>query len=349
MRALVTGASGFIGSYVVERLLARGVSVRAMARDARAAQYLKNWPVEIVYGDLATGLGLEDACHGVQVVFHVAALYSLERRHQRAMYETNVGGTQRLLAAIRRSPTVERVVYTSSTAAVGLRPDGEPADESWEVDPRTLPDGYKRSKVLAEHVVREAAREGLDVVIVNPSTPIGARDVKPTPTGATIRDAALGRMPAYVDTGLNWVAVQDVAEGHLLAWEKGQRGERYILGHENLTLRQLLERIERLTGVKAPRLRIPLGVAMTVAYADELVWSRLWRRPPRAPIAGVELAKRRMFYSPARAVRELGMPQTSLDQALIEAVEWFQRLAQVDPSDPHGRQASPPGKKRGTL
>ncbi|MCY0877373.1 MAG: NAD-dependent epimerase/dehydratase family protein [Firmicutes bacterium] len=329
MRALVTGASGFIGAYVMERLLARGIEVRAMARDARAAAYLKNWPVEVVYGDLTTGLGLEDACQGVQVVFHVAALYSLERRFQRAMYETNVNGTQRLLAAIRRTPSVERVVYTSSTAAVGLRPDGQPADESCEVDPATLPDGYKRSKVLAEAVVRQAAQEGMDVVIVNPSTPVGARDVKPTPTGATIRDAVLGRMPAYVDTGLNWVAVEDVAEGHLLAWERGVSGERYILGHENLTLRQLFERIERLTGVKAPRRRIPLGVAMGVAYADELVWSRLRGGSPRAPIAGVELAKRYMFYSPARAVRELGLPQTPLDQALREAVEWFQRQAQA--------------------
>jgi dihydroflavonol-4-reductase len=324
MRALITGASGFVGSYVLEALLARGIRVRALARTPAAAAYLQQWPVEIVYGDLATGLGLDDACQGVHVIFHVAALYSLQRRHQRLMYETNVGGTQRLLAAMRRASTVERLIYTSSTATIGLRPDQEPADESLEVDPNTVPHGYKRSKVLAEQVVRLAVKEGLNAVIVNPSTPIGARDVKPTPTGALIRDAVLGRMPAYVETGLNWVAVRDVAQGHLLAWDKGQCGTRYILGHENLTLRELFERIERLSAIRAPRLKIPLGVAMGVAYVDELVWSRLTQKPPKAPIAGVELAKRRMYYSSARAVRELGLPQTPLDQALTEAIQWFQ-------------------------
>ncbi|PSR21527.1 MAG: dihydroflavonol 4-reductase [Sulfobacillus acidophilus] len=323
MRALVTGASGFIGSYVMEALLDRGVQVRAMARNGPAADYLRQWPVEIVYGDLTTGLGLEDACQGVHVIFHVAAFYSLERRYQHLMYETNIGGTQRLLAAMRRASSVERMIYTSSTATVGLRPDHQPADESLEVDPNTLPHGYKRSKVLAEQVVRQAVKDGMNVVIVNPSTPIGARDVKPTPTGALIRDAVLGRMPAYVETGLNWVAVRDVAQGHLLAWEKGQCGERYILGHENLTLRQLFERIERLGAIKAPRLKIPLGIAMGVAYVDELVWSRIQRKPPKAPIAGVELAKRQMFYSATRAVLELGLPQTPLDQALAEAIQWF--------------------------
>ena len=327
MRVLITGASGFVGSHVLQNLLKGQFEVRALARSEAARDELANWGVEVVYGDLATGVGLEDACDGVDVVFHVGAMYSLERRHETAMYEVNVFGTRRLLQAIMRTSSIQRLVYTSSTATVGLLPNGKPSDESVEVDPHDALPGYKRSKVLAEREVRAAIRQGLDAVIVNPSTPIGSGDIKPTPTGMMIRDAVLGRMPAYVDTGLNWVAVSDVAAGHLLALEKGKCGERYILGNVNMTFRELLERIAGLCEVPAPRVRLPLSVALGAAYLDELVLSRISGRAPRAPIAGVKLARHPMFYSSALAVKELGLPQTPIDVALREAIEWFTAAA----------------------
>lgn len=322
MRALVTGASGFIGWHVVEVLLSRGWSVRVLVRSHDARQRLAGWPVEVVFGDLQDGTGLDTAIRGVNAVFHVAALYSLARRDIREMYRVNVEGTQRLLEALKRHP-VDRLVYTSSTAAVGLRADGQPADESLEVDPQSVPEGYKRTKILAERLVRQAAQQGLDAVIVNPSSPIGPRDVKPTPTGRLIRDAVLGQMPAYLDTGLNWISVRDVAEGHLLALERGQPGQRYILGHVNLTLHELLLAIERQCGVPAPRLKIAWPIALGFACLDELVWCRLTGAPPKAPIAGVALARHPMYFNPARAVRELGLRLTPLEEPLREAIQWF--------------------------
>ncbi len=323
MRALITGASGFVGSHVTDALVKRGFEVRAIARSNSARALISSKNVEVVYGDLATGAGLEDACDGVNVVFHVAAMYSLERRHEQDMYKVNVGGTSRLLEVILRTPSIDRMVYTSSTAAVGLLPNGQPADESAEITPEMALPGYKRSKVLAERVVRKAIRNGLDAVIVNPSTPIGSGDVKPTPTGKIIRDMVLGRMPAYVDTGLNWVAVDDVAEGHLLALEKGRSGERYILGNANLTFHDLLTRVAAMSNVRVPRVRLPIPLALGAAYFDELVFSRLAGRAPRAPIAGVKLARHPMFYTSERAVTELGLPQTDIDIALKSAIEWF--------------------------
>lgn len=323
MRALITGASGFIGSYVLDCLIARGYRVRAIARSECARRLLRKKRVEVVFADLASGEGIEEACAGIDLVFHVAAMYSLERRHERAIYETNVIGTKRVLDAAMKHASVKRLVYTSSTAAVGLLPDGSPADETVEVDADAALPGYKKSKVLAEREVLSAVDKGLDAVIVNPSTPIGARDRKPTPTGRMIRDAVLGKMPAYVETGLNWVSVRDVAEGHLLALEKGRTGERYILGNVNLTFRELLERIQNLTDVPTPRFRLPLPVALGAAYVDELIFSRLAGKAPRAPINGVKLARRRMFYSAERAVEELGLPQTPIEEALEEAIDWF--------------------------
>ncbi len=324
MRALVTGGSGFVGYHVIQALLDHDWSVRALVRTEAARARLSALAVKPVYGDLQTGLGLEDAVKGVQAVFHVAALYSLLRRDVKAIYETNVGGTQRLLKVIQTAPQVERFIFTSSTASVGLRDDGVPADESLLVDPARVPDGYKRSKILSERLVLAAHAKGLDAVVVNPSAPVGSGDVKPTPTGQLIADAVWGKMPAYVETGLNWVAVEDVAEGHFLAWQRGQAGQRYILGHENLTLRQFLERLAHITGMPRPRFRVPWTVARLAAYADELFIAPALGRPVRAPIAGVELARRPMFYTPRRAVQELGLPQTPLDQALRQAVAWFQ-------------------------
>lgn len=330
MRALVTGATGFIGYHVARRLVQAGFSVRALVRpDSPPRLRLDEIGVEFVFGDLATGAGLETAVRECEAVFHVAALYSLYRRDGAAMHRTNVQGTRALLAAIEAGGR-PRLVYTSSVAAVGLTDDGSPADERLFADPDTAPSAYKRSKILAERLVLEAIAGGrVDGVVVNPSTPIGEGDVRPTPTGQLVRDAVFGRMPGYVDTGLNFVAVDDVAAGHLLALERGVTGERYILGHENMTLADLLRMAARLTGARPPRARIPFAVAMAAALVDEGVWSPLTGRPPKVPIAGVALARKPMYFTAAKAVKELGLPQTPIHEALGQAIEWFrqERLA----------------------
>lgn len=330
MRVLVTGATGFIGYHVARRLVQAGYSVRALVRpnSPRRAR-LDALGVEPVVGDLVRGQELASAVAGCEAVFHVAALYSLDRRDDERMYRTNVEGTRALVAAVEAGGR-PRLVYTSSVAAVGLTDDGSPADERRFADPATAAGGYKRSKILAERIVMDAIRHGrIDGVIVNPSTPIGAGDVRPTPTGRLVQDAVFGRMPGYVNTGLNFVAVDDVAVGHLLALERGVTGDRYILGHQNMTLAELLTMAAGLAGVRPPRLRIPLGLAMAVALADEAVWSPLTGRPVRVPIAGVALARKPMYFTAAKAVTHLGLPQTPIHEALGQAIAWFQheRLA----------------------
>lgn len=267
---------------------------------------------------------MADALAGCDVLFHVAAHYSLHRRDRRAMYAVNVEGTRQLLLAARRAG-LDRVVYTSSTATVGLTADASPADETQFVEPAAVKSDYKRSKVLAERVVLAACQDGMDIVIVNPSTPVGPGDVKPTPTGRIVLDTMTGKMPAYVETGLNLVSVEDVAEGHLLALHKGRSGERYILGNENLTFGDLVTRISRLAGRRAPNVQLPLWVAWTAAVVDEYFVSPLVGRAPRVPLAGVQLARRPMYFTAAKAVHELGLPQTPVDAALAQAVEWFRR------------------------
>lgn len=320
----MTGGTGFIGYHVVRALLAAGHQVRVLVRSPERAGRLAGLDVQLVWGDLRTGEGLAEAVDGCEAVFHVAALYSLDRRDRVAMYETNVEGTRRLLAAAR-SAGVRRFIHTSSTATVGLRPDGLPADETTPLDLSRVQVDYKRSKVLAEQAALQACASGLDVVVVNPSTPVGWGDVRPTPTGRIILDFLRGRMPAYVDTGLNVVDVEDVAAGHLLAWEKGRTGERYILGHENLTLAELLRRVAALAGLRPPRFRMPFTMAVGLAVVDEFVASPLLGRPPRVPLAGVRLARQAMYYTPAKAVRELGLPQTPVDRALERAIAWFRQ------------------------
>ncbi|MCL8207553.1 MAG: NAD-dependent epimerase/dehydratase family protein [Actinomycetia bacterium] len=322
MRIVVTGGSGFIGWHVVQTALRHGASVRVLVRSQAAAGRLQGTGAVPVYGDIATGAGLDSAFAGADAVFHVAAHYSLDRRDGPLIYRTNVDGTRHVLRAAQRAH-VERLVYTSSTATVALDPSGRPADESRYADPDATGVDYKRSKILAERLVLAAAAEGFDAVVVNPSTPVGWGDVKPTPTGRLVRDALFGRLPAYVATGLNFVAVGDVAEGHWLALERGRRGERYILGHENLTLAEFLSRVARLAGRRPPRIRLPWGVAWALAVLDEGLWTPLTGRPPRVPLAGVELARRPHYFSAAKAVRELGLPQTPLDQAITEALAWF--------------------------
>jgi dihydroflavonol-4-reductase len=322
VRALVTGATGFVGAAVARALLREGWEVRALARKGSDRRNLRPIAVEVVEGDLADNTSLERALAGCEALFHVAADYRLGAFDPEQLYRTNVEGTRNILNAAREAG-VRRVVYTSSVATIGIPKDGTPGSEE---TPSTLADmigHYKRSKFLAEEVAREAARSGSSVVIVNPSTPIGPGDVKPTPTGQLVFDAAAGRMPAYVDTGLNIVHVDDVAAGHLLAFHRGQVGERYILGGQDMTLREILAEIARLVGRKPPSVRLPSGVVMPIAYIAEGV-ARVTGRSTRITVEGVRMARKRMFFSSAKAARELGYQWRAPTQAFSDAIAWFQ-------------------------
>ncbi len=315
---LVTGATGFVGWHVARLLRERGHHVRALVRPGSR---LRELDAETVTGDLRDGTSLDRAVAGCGLVFHVAADYRLWAPHPEEMYRSNVEGTRNLLAAAGRAG-VERIVYTSTVGCIGV-PDGGSGDEDQPVTIEQMTGPYKRSKFLAEQEALNAAREGLPVVIVNPTAPVGDHDVKPTPTGKIIVDFLRGGMPAFVDTGLNLVDVRDTAAGHLLACERGRPGERYILGCENLTLEQILGRLARLAGRKAPTTRIPYGVA----YAFGLFstgWARLSGGEPRAPLDAVKMARKKMFVSHEKARRELGFEPGPVDEALKRAMEWFQ-------------------------
>lgn len=318
MRAFVTGAGGFVGANLVRDLLANEWSVRALVRSTPVLT-LAGLNVELVSGDLFAP-SLEEAMRGCDALFHVAAHYSLWRRDRDAILRSNVEGTRNVLRAAKAAG-VRRVVHTSSVAAIGVRHGGA-ADETHQSPIAELIGAYKQSKLLAEREALRAASEGLDVVVVNPSTPIGPWDAKPTPTGDVILRFLRGKMPGYVDTGLNLIDVRDVAAGHRLAFEKGRTGERYILGNENLSLRALLQQLAELTGKAAPRLRIPLAVPLAVAAIDELVLGRLGKKPELA-FDGVRMAKEQMYYDPSKAVRELGLPQNPVRDALRDAIAWF--------------------------
>jgi dihydroflavonol-4-reductase len=316
--AFVTGANGFVGANLVRDLLENGWNVRALVRDQPGAT-LGGLQVDVVRGDLFAP-DLAGAMRGCDGVFHVAAHYSLWRRDRDVILRSNVEGTRAVLRAAKEA-RVGRVVHTSSVAAIGVR-HGAIADETHQSALEDLVGTYKQSKLLAEREATRAAAEGLDVVVVNPSTPIGPWDAKPTPTGEVIVRFLRGGMPAYVNTGLNLIDVRDVAAGHRLAYERGRRGERYILGNENLPLKELLERLAALTGRPAPRLRLPLAIPLAVAAIDELLLGRLGRRPQIA-FDGVRMAKEQMFYDSSKAIRELGLPQSPVRQALADAVAWF--------------------------
>jgi dihydroflavonol-4-reductase len=320
---LVTGATGFVGSAVARRLLAAGHQVRALVRATSDRRNLEGLPVEIALGDLTDTDSLRAALYGCRVLFHVAADYRLWVRDPRAMHAANVDGTVALMRAALEGQ-VEQIVYTSSVATLGLTRDSTPADEDTPVVLDDMIGPYKRSKFLAEREVRRLVdTEGLPAVIVNPSTPVGPGDAKPTPTGRMLVDAARGRVPAFVDTGLNVVHVDDVAEGHRLALERGRAGARYILGGENLTLQEILTQIATLTGHAPPRLRLPRVALYPLAYAAQ-AWARLSRRgTPLVTVDELRMARKRMFFSSARAERELGYRARPAAQALEDAVQWY--------------------------
>jgi len=321
MKIFLTGATGFVGWHLARALVERGDSVRCLVRSGSPLEGLAGLPVEIVRGDLRDPDSVRRGVEGTEVVFHCAADYRLWVPDPATMYSSNVDGTDHVMQAAAASG-VRRVVYTSTVGALGLRRDGRPADESTPASLADMVGHYKRSKFLAERVAERWAARGLPVVIVNPSAPVGERDVKPTATGRIIVDFLRGGMRAYVDTGLNLVDVRDVAAGHVLAAERGRPGEKYILGHQNVTLKSMLETLSRLSGLPAPKVRLPHWVPLAAAWVESYL-ARVGRREPRIALDAVRLSRHRMFFDPSKAVRELGLPQTPIDSALARAVEWF--------------------------
>jgi dihydroflavonol-4-reductase len=321
MKALVTGATGFVGASVARALLGQQWQVRVLARRGSDRRNLQDLDVEVCEGDLTDSSSLQRAAQGCEGLFHVAADYRLGARDPAPLYRTNVEGTRHVLSAAHRAG-VRRIVYTSSVATIGIPADGTPGEERTASSLANMIGHYKRSKYLAEEVVREAAQGGISVVIVSPSTPVGPGDVKPTPTGQLVLDAAAGRMPAYVDTGLNIVHVDDVAAGHLLAYERGKPGERYILGGQDMSLREILEMIARLEGRKPPRVRLPYGLVLPIAYVAE-GFARLTGRSGRITLEGVRMSRKKMFFSSAKAARELGYRWRPPVQAFEDAIRWF--------------------------
>jgi len=314
---LVTGASGFLGWHVARVLQERGCSVRALVRPG---SHLSELDAEPFTGDLRDAQSLERAVAGCGLVFHVAADYRLWARDARELYRSNVDGTRSVLEAARKAG-VERVVYTSTVGCIGIPQEGL-GDENTPVSLDDMAGHYKRSKFLAEQVALEFARAGLPVVIVNPTAPVGDHDVKPTPTGQTVLDFLGGKMPAFIDTGLNIVDARDTAEGHLLACERGRAGQRYILGSENLTLAEILQLLAKITGRKAPTLRLPYALAYCAGVCST-AWADLTGVPPRVPIEGVRMARKKMWVTHEKAGRELGFDPAPAETALRHAAEWF--------------------------
>jgi dihydroflavonol-4-reductase len=327
MKVFLTGATGFVGWHVAQALLRRGDDVRCLVRPA-SRRLLDGLAVDAVEGDLGDEDLLVRGIDGCEVVFHCAADYRLYVADPAVMYASNVDGTRHVLSAATRC-SVRRVVYTSTVGALGLGADGAPGNENTPVTFGDMTGHYKRSKFLAERIADEYAAAGLPVVIVNPSAPVGERDIKPTATGRMILDFLRGRMRAYVDTGLNLIDVRDVAQGHLLAAERGRPGERYILGNRDMTLKEILESLATITERPCPQVRLPHWVPLTAA-ALSTGFARLWGREPRLHLDAVRLAKYRMFFDCGKAVRELELPQSGVEGAMRRAVDWFRRHGYVD-------------------
>jgi dihydroflavonol-4-reductase len=328
MLAFVTGATGFVGSHVAHALAKQGARLRLLVRPASDRRNLDGLDAELVAGDLRQPSSFESALQGCDALFHVAADYRLWVRDPQQMYHANVDGTRAILE-IARKAGVRRTVYTSSVATMGFTGNGHPADENSPVSLENMIGPYKRSKFMAEQIALEAGKSGMEVVVVNPTTPVGERDIKPTPTGRIVVDFLRRKFPAYVDTGLNLVDVRECADGHIEAFERGKSGERYILGGENLTLKQILDQLAAITGLKSPWLKVPYVVALATGVVDEMVTGRIRGKEPRATIDAVRMGRKKMFVSCEKAERELGWRVCPIDGALRRAVEWFLRNGYV--------------------
>jgi dihydroflavonol-4-reductase len=322
MLAFVTGATGFLGSHVARVLADNGADMRLLVRSSSNLRNIEGLRADRALGDLRDPASLEKAMAGCDVVFHVAADYRLWVRDPNEMYRSNLEGTRAILEAARKN-RVRRVVYTSSVATIGFTRNGYPANEDSPVSLADMIGHYKRSKFMAEQLALEAGRSGLEVVVVNPTTPVGDQDVKPTPTGRIVVDFLKRKFPAYVETGLNLVDVRECARGHVTALEKGKSGERYILGGENLTLKQILDKLAKITGLPSPILKLPYIFAYAAGIADEIVTGRLRGREPRATIDTVRMGAKKMFASSDKAERDLGWKIVPVESALRRAAEWF--------------------------
>jgi dihydroflavonol-4-reductase len=322
LKVFLTGATGFLGAHVARVLAARGAQLRVLVRPTSDLRNLQDVAADQVQGDLRDPASIERAMAGCDTVFHVAADYRLWVRNPDEMYKSNVEGTRALLSAARKNK-IERVVYTSSVATMGFSSNGTQADEDSPVHLADMVGHYKRSKFMAEQVALEAGRNGQHVVVVNPSTPVGEMDVKPTPTGRIVLDFLKRKFPAYVDTGLNLVDATECAAGHVMALEKGKTGQRYILGGENLTLKQILDRLAAITGLPSPTVEVPHFVALGAAVVDEMWTGRVMGREPRATIDAVRMGRKKMFVSSSKAERELGWQIVAVDNALRRAADWF--------------------------
>ena len=322
MKTLVTGATGFLGSALVRELLNDGRDVRIIARPNADLRNVSDLDLETVNGDLLDEDSLKSAIKGCDTIYHAAAYYSFWDKNKNLIFDINVGGTRSLLQAAL-DLGVKKVVYTSTVGCLGLNQDGTPANEDTPHDPQTLCNDYKLSKFQAEQTANDFFAKGLPIVIVNPSTPIGPRDIKPTPTGKIILDFLNRKTPAYVDTGLNLIDVRDCARGHILAEQKGKVGERYILGNKNFSLKEIFLLLEKITGLKAPTVKMPYWVAYAAGWSCEVASNYITGKPPAVPLGGVKMAKYFMYFDPSKAVNELGLPQNSIENALEEAVNWF--------------------------
>ena len=326
MKAFITGATGFLGTHVARVLAEQGADLRLLVRPTSNLKNLEGLPAETAMGDLRDAASLEKAMSGCEVVFHVAADYRLWVQDPAEMYRSNVEGTRAILEAARKNG-VRCVVYTSSVATIGFTGNGHPADEDSPVALADMIGHYKRSKFMAEQVALEAGRAGMRVVTVNPTTPVGEQDIKPTPTGRIVVDFLKGKFPAYVETGLNLVDVRECALGHVKALEKGKSGERYILGGENLTLKQILYKLGAISGLPSPKVKLPYFVAYAAGLVDQTVSGRLLHREPRATVETVRMGKKKMWASSGKAERELGWKILPADNALRRAVDWFRANA----------------------
>src|SRR5215472_10986921 len=331
MKAFITGATGFVGSHVVRALAAQGAELRLLIRSTSRLDNIADLQAETVMGDLRNPESLKKAIAGCEFVFHVAADYRLWVRDPEQMYLSNVEGTRAIIQAAQESG-VRRVIYTSSVATMGFTREGHIAGEDSPVSIKEMVGHYKRSKFMAEQIALEAGKKGANVMVVNPTTPIGEYEIKSTPTGRIVVDFLKRKFPAYVDTGLNLADVKEVARGHLLAMEKARPGQRYILGGENLTLKQILDKLAELTGLRAPTMKVPHAVAMGFAVFDQFFTGTVLGKEPRATIDAVKMGRKKMFASSAKAERELGYKVLPVEDALRQAIEWFQAHGYVEPA-----------------